>query len=147
MARKRKREAVSFLNDHMKMAAETLSARDCGRLFEAVRLYSMEDVEPDLDKESRIYRSIFSMMRSAQDRMIERYEETCERNRQRVMKRWQQEGDGGDTGGKQRYTENTKQNETRRDETRQDEKKQSETSDDPSLAGQEIKGVPGVVWA
>lgn len=91
MGEHKKRNAVMFLNEHMVMAARLLSEKKRGMLFEAIRRYSMEGTLPDLTKENEPYLTVFQMMKDSQDRYIEEYERTCERNRNNANKRWEKE--------------------------------------------------------
>ena len=91
MGKRKERDAVVFLNEQLKMAGEVLCESEMGRLVNMLRAYSMEGIKPDLEAESRLFRSIYSMMESAQNKAIEKYEETCERNRIRALKRVQAE--------------------------------------------------------
>lgn len=88
MGKRKERDAVVFLGDQIKLAGEVLSESECGRLFISLRDYALEGKEADLLAESRLYRSIYNMMRSAQDKAIEKYQEVCERNRTNIYKRW-----------------------------------------------------------
>ena len=92
---KKEREAVVFLNDHMKMARDALSDKELGRLYEALRAYAMEGETPDLTREKKIYISVWNLMKASQDKYLQKYEETCERNRQRALKRWNAEDADG----------------------------------------------------
>lgn len=144
MARRKERDAVVFLNEQMKLAGEVLSEWERGRLFESLRAYSIEGVEPDLTAESRLYRSIFSMMKSAQDKAIAAYEETCERNRVRALKRVQPPAAVAAAGSRGSQSNLIESNLIQSNRIESNEKA---PSGDPSLKGQEVKGVPGVVWA
>ncbi len=148
MAR-RKRKGIVLLNDHMLFAQEVLTTYERAELYDAIRAYSMEGVYPDLTCKRAEWRGIFRIMSGAQDEVIQRYEETCERNRARINKRWhnweldtentENTEDTGNTGN----TGNTKQN-----KTKQNEKKQNNAfGGDDDLSDREVKGVPGVVWA
>lgn len=86
-------QAVMFLNDHMIFAESLLSEREQAQLYAALRAYTMEGVLPDMQGRSKNWTVTFNFMRSAQDRYIERYNETCERNRSAANKRWQKHSD------------------------------------------------------
>lgn len=144
MARRKERDAVVFLNEQMKLAGEVLSEWERGRLFESLRAYSIEGVEPDLTAESRLYRSIFSMMKSAQDKAIAAYEETCERNKRSAMKRGLQLAARATSCSAGSQSNLIESNLIKSNRIESNEKA---PSGDPSLKGQEVKGVPGVVWA
>lgn len=96
MRKRKERDAIVFLNEQLKMAGEVLAEGEMGRLVNMLRAYAMEGEEPDLSLESRLFRSIFGMMKSAQDKAIEKYEETCERNRRTAAKRLGRVVTGGD---------------------------------------------------
>ena len=111
MGEQKKRNVVVFLNEHMVLAARLLSAEKRGRLFEAIRCYSMDGVLPDLKKEKEPYLTVFEMMKNSQDRYIEQYERTCEKNRSNANKRWELErsdasGMPSHTSGKKSYAKN-----------------------------------------
>lgn len=149
MGKKKQRITVIFLDDHMKMAAEALNPRDRGRLFEMIRAYSMEGKEADVSRESRMFRSLYVMMRRAQDDDIENYKGTCERNRRNAMKRSQRSVTSRDAVSPvvtscSQY--NTVQSNTIQSNTIQSNTTHSggEAADD-SL-NHEGTGVPGVGW-
>ena len=133
MAR-RKRKGIVLLNDHMLFAQEVLTTYERAELYDAIRAYSMEGVYPDLTCKRAEWRGIFRIMSGAQDEVIQRYEETCERNRVNALKRSQQEA--------------ASRSQTKQNETKQNEKKQNNAfGGDDDLSDREVKGVPGVVWA
>lgn len=139
MAKKKERDAVVFLNEQMKLAGEVLGEWERGRLFEALRAYSIEGIEPDLTSETQLYRSIFSMMRAAQDKAIAKYEETCERNRRSARKRGQQDAADATSCSAGSQSNQIKSNLI---------KSNLIVSDDtPSLRGQSAKEVTDIVWA
>lgn len=146
MGKRKERDAIIFLNDHLVMASEALSPHDCGRLLEMIRQYSIEGKETDLTGESRIFRSLYVMMRRAQDRDIQKYEETCEKNRIKALKRTQPEADGcrqQPLAATAATAANIKQYNIKQSNTIQDGG--CAAGNGPS-SGQEIKGVPGVAW-
>ena len=153
---KKKREAVVFLNEHMEMASELLTERERGRVFEAVRRYSIDGQLPDLTKEKGTYRTVFKMMKNSQDKYIESYEKTCERNKANIHKRWGSGGmeathDGhtscttGTSGisGKSSYTRNTN---TIQSNSKQYNTTQSDGFADYSSLEEQETGVPGIGW-
>jgi len=89
MGRKKERMSIIFRSDQMLCAREELSDAELGRLYEALRAYSIDGVLPALEEEREAWRVLFSMMRAAQDDAIRKYDETCERNRQKAMLRVQ----------------------------------------------------------
>ena len=89
MSRRKERDAVMFLNEQLKMAGEVLCESELGRLVNMLRAYSMDGTKPDVEAESKLFRSIYSMMESAQDKAIQKYEETCDRNRRSAILRSQ----------------------------------------------------------
>ena len=89
MGRKKDRMSIIFRSDQMLCAREELSDAELGRLYEALRVYSIDGVLPALEEEREAWRVLFSMMRAAQDDAIRKYDETCERNRQKAMLRVQ----------------------------------------------------------
>ena len=88
MGKRKERDGIVLLNEHMLFAEEVLTKEERAELYDAVRAYSMEDVEPDMSFVRPEWRGIFRIMRKAQDKVIKRYDEACERNRIRVNKRW-----------------------------------------------------------
>lgn len=142
MGKKRERDAVVFLNEQMRLAGKVLSDWERGRLFESLRAYSIEGIEPDLSSESLLYQSIYEMMKAAQDKAIEQYAQTCERNRRSALKRVQQDAAlaaqaaRGSLGSQSNLIESNliKSN-------------LIESNHYASLKGKEVEGVPGVVWA
>ena len=140
MGKKQERISIIFLDDHMKMAAEALSPRDCGRLFEMIRAYSMEGKETDVSGESRLFRSLYVMMRRAQDKDIERYQETCERNRRAALVRTQQ------TQRMQRaqQTQHMHANAANTIQSNTIQSNMTHSGDDP--LDREGTGVPGIGW-
>lgn len=140
MGKKQERISIIFLDDHMKMAAEALSPRDCGRLFEMIRAYSMEGKETDVSGESRLFRSLYVMMRRAQDKDIERYQETCERNKRIAKMRLQRSVTSRDEASPvvtSRSQYNTVQSNTI-------QSNMTHSGDDP--LDREGTGVPGIGW-
>lgn len=127
MGKRKERDAVVFLNEQLKMACEVMEDDELGRLIRNLRAYSMEGKEADLEHEGRLFRSIYGMMKSAQDKVIANYEATCERNRNRVLKRYNTA-----TAGNRSYQSNLiKSN-------------QITGFDDP--LDREGTGVPGIGW-
>jgi len=141
MGKRREREGVVFLNEQMKMAGEVLSEAERGRLFEALRAYAMEGRSPDLSRERRLYRSIYGMMQSAQDKWLQKYEDTCERNRKSIKKRWS--GGEEDTRVYERIPEGTEN--TNQIKSSQIKSSQTESNSNDDLYAQGT-GVPGVGW-
>ena len=88
MGKHKEKEGIVLLNDHMLLAEKLLTDGECGRLYRMLRRYSMEGILSDTTLESGAWQAVFEMMRSAQDKANQRYEETCERNRLRVLKRY-----------------------------------------------------------
>lgn len=132
MGKRKDRDAIIFLNEHMKMAAEMLTERELGRLYEALRVYALEGRTPNLEKERKAYRSIYRLMEVSQDKYRDKYEETCERNRLRALKRVEPSAAGGCQSNQ--IQSNTIQS------------NQSKTETLPALKGQAVKGVPGIEW-
>lgn len=132
MGKHKVKEGILLLNDHMKLAEKLLTESERGRLYTALRRYSMEGVITDFTSETSGWVAVFEMMRSAQDKANQLYEETCERNRLRVLKRYA-DATGGSSGS-QSYQSN--QNKTN----------QIKDLDPSSLRGVEETGVTGVVW-
>ena len=91
MGKKKERDAIVFLNEQLKMAGEVLSDSEMGRLINMLRAYSLEYREANLSFESSLFKSIYEMMRAAQDKSIAKYEETCERNKRSAQVRSQRE--------------------------------------------------------
>lgn len=146
MAKKKERDAVVFLNEQMKLAGEVLSEAERGRLFEALRAYAIEGGEPDLAQESRLYRSIYRMMKSAQDKAIAAYEETCRRNQKNANIRWQEREKY--TNASERMRANAVDANIIKYNPIQSNIIQSDAcGGDGDLSDREVKGVPGVVWA
>jgi len=138
MGRRKKRTGIVLLNDHMKLAEKMLKDDELGRLYIAVRRYSMENIIGDYGTESDGWLAVFELMRDAQDYANQLYEETCERNRLRVLKRY-----ADATAGSQSYQSN--QNKSNQNKTNQNKSNQEDDSDKSSVIGQET-GVTGVVW-
>lgn len=140
MGKRKERESIIFINDHMELAESMLTESELGRLYTALRHYSIKGVLGNFAEESGGWRAIFTMMRSAQDKAIRRYEETCERNRARVLKRYADAtaGSGGSHGSRS-YQSNLIQSNPIQSNLPVE-------PDFPSLRGQETKGVTGVVW-
>ena len=88
MGKHKEKEGIVLLNDHMLLAEKLLTDGECGRLYRMLRRYSMEGILSDTTLESGAWQAVFEMMRSAQDKANQRYEETCERNRLRALKRY-----------------------------------------------------------
>jgi len=137
MGKRKERDALVFLNEHMKMAAEMLTERERGRLYEALRVYALEGKTPNLEKERKAYRSIYSMMEVSQDKYRDKYEETCERNRLRALRRVEPSAAGG-------CQSNPIQSNPIKSNTIQSNQSKTETL--PALKGQAVKGVPGIEW-
>ena len=144
MAR-RKRKGIVLLNDHMLFAQEVLTTYERAELYDAIRAYSMEGVYPDLTCKRAEWRGIFRIMSGAQDEVIQRYEETCERNRNSARIRWRYTENAQDA----RDAENAQDAfDAKQNKTKQNEKKQNNVfAGDDDLSDREVKGVPGVVWA
>lgn len=142
MAKRKERDAVVFLNEQLKMAGEVLSEAEMGRMINRLRAYSMESEEADLSQESRLFRSIYGMMKSAQDKAIEKYDQTCERNRQIAARRLGRMVTSGDAPlpSAPGVTNLIESNPIKSNLT-------GASGDDECLSGHEVKGVPGVVWA
>lgn len=87
MGRKKDRMSIIFRSDQMLCAREALSDAELGRLYEALRAYSIDGELPPLGEEREAWRVLFSMMRAAQDDAIRKYDETCERNKRIAEKR------------------------------------------------------------
>ncbi len=134
MGRRKERDAVVFLNEQLKMAGEVLCESEMGRLVNMLRAYSMERIRPDLEAESRLFRSIYAMMQSAQDKAIEKYEETCERNRERALKRSQPSAAAAAGGSHGSQSNLIKSNQIKSNQ------------EDGDLSDHEGTGVPGVGW-
>lgn len=65
---------------------ETLSDREMGELIRAALAYVKRGEEPDFPPALQL---AFSVMRAALDRDEEKYQRTCERNREYALKRWE----------------------------------------------------------
>ena len=66
-----------------------LSDRDRGRLLLALIDYAQDGALPEGFKGS--LSMCFDVLRRSIDRNVKRYQETCERNRQNAMKRWEED--------------------------------------------------------
>lgn len=145
----RKRKGIVMLNEHMLFAEEVLTTYERAELYDAIRAYSMEGVYPDLDSKRPEWRGIFRILSGAQDDVIRKYDETCERNRINALKRSMKvAASRSQTKQEETKQEETIQNETKQNETKQEKTKQNNDSVDyADLKGREVKGVPGVVWA
>lgn len=141
MGRRKKRTGIVLLNDHMKLAEKMLKDDELGRLYIAVRRYSMENIIGDYGTESDGWLAVFELMRDAQDYANQLYEETCERNRLRVLKRYADATAG--SHGSQSYQSN--QNKSNQNKTNQNKSNQEDDSDKSSVIGQET-GVTGIAW-
>ena len=145
MGKRKEREGITLLNDHMLFAEEVLTKYERAELYDAVRAYSMEGTLPDMSTARPEWRGIFRIMRGAQDCNIKKYDEACERNRQRINRRWHgKPDDDADTGytGNTEYTGNTGY--TKQNKTRQNKINQDDGFDDP--LDREGTGVPGIGW-
>jgi len=138
MGKRKERDSIIFINDHMKLAERLLDDSERGRLYTALRRYSMEGIYSAIMQESGSWLAIFEMMRSAQDKAIRNYEDTCERNRLHALKRYASAADACDgSRGSQSCQSNLIQS------------KIIESNENPVLNGQEdtgVTGVTGVVW-
>ena len=146
MGKRKERDGIVLLNEHMLFAEEVLSKYERAELYDAIRAYSMEDKLPDMTGMRAEWRGIFRIMRAAQDKVIRKYDETCERNRVRAGKRWHAEAeDAGSAGsaGNAGSAENAKQNTSNQNTTNQ----RRDYVEYADLKGREVEGVPGVVWA
>lgn len=94
MRKKKGRESIVLRNDQMLCAKKELNDAELGRLYEALRAYSIEGVLPRLECERGEWRVLFDIMRAAQDDAIQKYEETCERNRLSAAQRTQRLAQG-----------------------------------------------------
>ena len=83
-------QAVMFFSDHMSIAESLLSECEQGQLYAALRAYTMEGVLPDMQGRRKEWAALFDFMRSYQDKYMDRYQKTCERNRAAANKRWHQ---------------------------------------------------------
>jgi len=145
MGRRKKRTGIVLLNDHMKLAEKLLKADELGRLYIAVRRYSMEGIIGDYGTESGGWLAVFELMRDAQDNANQLYEETCVRNRLRVLKRYAGATAGSSgSAGSQSYQSN--QNKTNQNKSNQNKTKQVDDSDNSSVIGLEDTGVTGIAW-
>ena len=148
MGKRKERDGIVLLNEHMLFAEEVLTKEERAELYDAVRAYSMEDVEPDMSFVRPEWRGIFRIMRKAQDKVIKRYDEACERNRIRVNKRWHgqmpahtEDTEDTENTGYTGNTENAKQNKSNQNKTNQ-----NNGSAGFSSFGDEDTGVTGVGW-
>ena len=91
---KKERSGIIFLIEQMTIAEELLDDWELGRLYRALKAFSVEGVLPQMEGESRQWCAVFNLMRAAQQKSIEKYEEKCERNRANAIKRWASECDG-----------------------------------------------------
>lgn len=140
MGKRKERDSIIFINDHMELAETMLTESELGRLYIALRRYSIEGVVGNFATESSGWRAIFTMMRSAQDKAIRRYEETCERNRVRVLKRYTGATAGSNgSRGSQSYQSNLIQSNLI-------ESNLPVKPDVSSLRGKEETGVTGIAW-
>ena len=140
MGKRKERDSIIFINDHMELAETMLTESELGRLYIALRRYSIEGVVGNFATESSGWRAIFTMMRSAQDKAIRRYEETCERNRVRVLKRYTGATAGSNgSRGSQSYQYNLIQSNLI-------ESNLPVKPDVSSLRGKEETGVTGIAW-
>ena len=91
MGKRDNRNGIVLLNEHMLYAEEVLTKYERAELYDAIRAYSMDGELADTSLMRPEVRGIYRIMRAAQDKVIEKYEQTCERNRQRAYKRWRME--------------------------------------------------------
>ena len=134
----------------MKLAERLLDPGERGLLYEAVRRYAMEGVLVDALSRSETWQAVFEIMRSAQDKAIRNYEETCERNRRSALKRVEQTvysaGSAGSAGSVGSAGCQSNLIESNRIKSNQIKRNGALTGDTASPQGEEVKGVPGVAW-
>ena len=143
MGKRKEREAIILNDDHMKLAERLLSLTERGLLYEAVRRYAMEGVVMDARDQSETWQAVFEIMRSAQDKAIRNYEETCERNRRSAMKKRSRNSDDSDCC---ENSERFLHSQSNLIKSNLIESNQALAGTTASPKGEEVKGVPGVVW-
>lgn len=84
---KKERSGIVFLIEQMTIAEELLDDWELGKLYRALKAFSVEGVLPQMEGESRQWCAVFNLMRSAQQKSIEKYEEMCARNQAIAQKR------------------------------------------------------------
>jgi len=138
MGKKTERTGIVFLVDQMDLANRLLNDEERGRLYRALQMYSMEKKWPSMERETEVWKGIFDIMRVTQDKWIKQYEDKCEQNRQKMLRRWH-----GTTAGIPQYTDATY-----KIKEKQIKEKQINSGDAPSLEGQEgvTSDESGFVW-
>ena len=82
------KRGIIFYPEQVKIARDLLSDAEIGKLFLGVIDYA--ETGKMIESESKPINALFGLMRDTVDRNAKAYEQTCERNRQNVKKRWEQ---------------------------------------------------------
>ena len=135
MTANEKKPAGFFLYpEHVRAACGMLSPADAGRLLLALCDYAQYGTLPESRRKA--FLSCFALLQDDIDRDVERYREVCERNRERILRRWHRDPQQDNSyRGIPAYTYTTQHNPTQPNPTQPNPTQPSTTQPSTAQAG------------